>query len=72
MGIGSLDHLGAVLLQSQVGVKFNIVPYKGMGPVLTDRQAAHIDAAIVSPRTMQPFAQEGKVKVLAVVRPTAQ
>lgn len=66
-GVGSLDYMGASLLQSQLGLDLNIIPYKGMAPVLNDLRAMHIDAAIVSPATIRPLAAEGRVRVLAVL-----
>ena len=66
-GVGALDYMGASLLQSQLGLDLNIVPYKGMSPVLNDLRGGHIDASIVSPATIRPLAQDGKVRVLAVL-----
>lgn len=66
-GVGALDYMGASLLQSQLGVDLNIVPYKGMVPVLNDLRGGHIDASVVSPATIRPLALDGKVKVLAVL-----
>ncbi len=66
-GIGSLDYMGAAMMQSGLGLDFNVIPYKGMAPALNDLRAGHTDAAIVSPATIRPLAQEGRVKVLAVL-----
>lgn len=66
-GVGALDYMGASMMQSQLGIQLNIIPYKGMSQVLNDLRAGHIDAAIVSPATIQPLAREGMVKVLAVL-----
>ncbi len=65
-GVGALDYMGASLLQSIMGIDLNVIPYKGMSPALNDLRAGHVDAAIVSPGTIRPLAQEGKVKVLTV------
>lgn len=66
-GLGSLDFMGASLLQSQLGIELNIIPYKGMAPVLNDLRAGHIDASIVSPATIDAFVKQGSVRVLAVL-----
>ncbi|MCZ4312972.1 tripartite tricarboxylate transporter substrate binding protein [Comamonadaceae bacterium G21597-S1] len=66
-GVGSLDYMGANLLQAQLGLDLNIIPYKGMAPVLNDLRAGHIDACIVSPPTVRPLVLDGKVRVLAVL-----
>lgn len=65
-GVGSLDYMGASLMQSQLGIDLNIIPYKGMAPALNDLRAGHVDAAIVSPATIRPLTLDGKIKVLAV------
>jgi len=66
-GVGALDYMGASMMQSQLGIDLNIIPYKGMSQVLNDLRAGHIDASIVSPATIEPFAKEGAVKVLAIL-----
>ena len=65
-GIGALDYMGIALMQSTFGVDFNVIPFKGMSPVINDLRAGHIDACVVSPPTIQPMVQEGKVKMLAL------
>ena len=66
-GIGALDYMGASMMQSQLGIDLNIIPYKGMSQVLNDLRAGHIDASIVSPATIEPLAKDGAVKVLAIL-----
>lgn len=66
-GVGSLDYMGASLLQAQLGIKLQIVPYKGMAPVLNDLRAGHIEASIVSPATALPLIKDGHVRMLAVL-----
>lgn len=66
-GVGALDYMGAAMMQSQLGIELNIIPYKGMTPVLNDLRAGHIDASIVSPATIKPLTLDDKVKVLAVL-----
>ncbi len=66
-GVGALDYMGASMMQSQLGIDLNIIPYKGMSQVLNDLRAGHIDASIVSPATIEPFVKDGSVKVLAVL-----
>ena len=66
-GLGSLDYMGASLMQSLLGIEMNIIPYKGMAPVLNDLRAGHIDATIVSPATIAPLVADGKVRPLAVL-----
>ncbi len=66
-GVGALDYMGSSMLQAQLGIDLNIIPYKGMSQVLNDLRAGHIDASIVSPATVAPLVADGKAKVLAVL-----
>lgn len=45
-GNGSTNHLALLRLQQAADLRFNIVPYKGMGPALNDLLAGQLDAAI--------------------------
>ena len=45
-GNGSTNHLALLRLQKALGISFNIVPYKSMGPALADLLSGQIDAAI--------------------------
>ena len=45
-GNGSTNHLALLRLQKALGITFNIVPYKSMGPALADLLAGQIDAVI--------------------------
>lgn len=65
-GLGALDYMGASLLQSQFGIQLNIIPYKGMGPLLNDLRAGHLDASIVSPGTVKPFVLDNSLRMLVV------
>lgn len=66
-GQGSINHLVAEIVAQQSLIQFTHVPYKGMANVVTDLVAGHIDAALVSPSTIAPYAASGRVKVLVLV-----
>ncbi|MCP5280866.1 MAG: hypothetical protein H6930_04605 [Rhodoferax sp.] len=66
-GVGSLDYMGTAMLQAQLGLALNVIPYKGMAPVLNDLRAGHIDACIVSPPTVRPHGAGRQGPVLAVL-----
>ena len=66
-GVGALDYMGSSMLQTQLGIDLNIIPYKGMSQVLNDLRAGHIDASIVSPATVAPLVTDVKARVLAVL-----
>ena len=65
-GAGASPHLAAELLKSMAGIDLVHVPYKGVGPALTDVIAGHIDAMFADVHLVLPHAKAGKLRVLAV------
>ncbi|MGE0800096.1 MAG: Bug family tripartite tricarboxylate transporter substrate binding protein [Lautropia sp.] len=65
-GEGSAVHLGMELLASAAGMELNHVPYKGMGPALTDLLGGQIDAVLVSFQGSAGNFKNGKLTPLAV------
>lgn len=65
-GLGALDYMGASMLQSHFGIELNIIPYKGMSPLLNDLRAGQLDASIVSPGTAKPFLLDNSLRMLVV------
>ena len=65
-GLGALDYMGASLLQSHFGIQLNIIPYKGMSPLMNDLRAGHLDAAIATPATVKPFVLDNSLRMLVV------
>src|SRR3954469_22211161 len=65
-GIGSPQHLGALLLEQLSGTKMNHVPYKGAAPAIADLIPGRIQLWIGAANSLLPHAREGKVRVLAV------
>ena len=63
---GSLTHLLGVILETQAGVKFNHIPYKGSAPALQDAMGNQVDAAISSSASGLVFVTGGKLRALAV------
>lgn len=51
---------------NMAGVKANHVPYKGAAPAITDLAGNQVDFVIADYGAVQPLAQGGKVRVLAV------
>ena len=66
---GSLTHLLGVILESQAGVKFNHIPYKGSAPALQDAIGNQLDAAISSTASGLVHVTSGKLRALAVTSP---
>jgi len=66
VGIGSVGHLGGILLQQMTGTQFQQVPYRGSAPVMQDLIAGQIDFGIESAVTSLPQFRAGTIKVFAV------
>jgi tripartite-type tricarboxylate transporter receptor subunit TctC len=65
-GIGSPHHLAAVWLNSAAKIEITHVPYRGAAPALNDLVGGQIPLIWALPVAVMPFAEEGKVKALAV------
>jgi tripartite-type tricarboxylate transporter receptor subunit TctC len=66
-GNGGPQHLAMELLKQETGVNLVHVPYKGMGGALNDLVGGHVQAAIVALQTAAPYAQSGRLRMLAVM-----
>jgi tripartite-type tricarboxylate transporter receptor subunit TctC len=67
--VGSPDHVAGVLLQSDMGIRWEFVPYRGSAPLMQDLVAGHVDWAIAVPDTSLPQMRAGNIKVFAVTAP---
>ena len=65
-GVGSITHLGAELLKSEAKINIAHVPYRGVGPAITDMLGGHIQMLVGDVPFMVPHIQSGAVKALAV------
>ncbi|SRR6266571_3497247 len=65
-GHGSSNHLGALLLEQNAGIRMTHVPYKGGGPMIQALLGSQVDIAIMSTPLILPQVQAGKVRALAV------
>jgi tripartite-type tricarboxylate transporter receptor subunit TctC len=65
-GIGSGPHLTVEMLKLAASARMNHVPYKGLGPAMTDLLAGHIDMMIDNLGNTLPLIREGKLRALAV------
>jgi tripartite-type tricarboxylate transporter receptor subunit TctC len=65
-GTGASPHLAMELFKSMAGVDLVHVPYKGVGPALTDVIGGQIDAMMADVHLVAPHAQSGRLRVLAV------
>jgi tripartite-type tricarboxylate transporter receptor subunit TctC len=65
-GAGSITHLGAELLKSEAKIGIAHVPYRGVGPAITDMLGGHIQMLVGDVPFMVPHIQSGAVNALAV------
>lgn len=65
-GIGSGQHVGAVILLNLTGVSMEQVNFKGAQPVYTDLISGRVDLFYDNTTTARPYIDAGKVKALAI------
>lgn len=65
-GSGTHSHLGMEMLKKLAGVDFVHVPYKGIGPALTDVLSGQVSMMISGLPPALPQIRAGKFKVIAV------
>ena len=68
-GNGTTNHVAILRLQVNEKVTFNIIPYKGSGPGLSDLMADQIDLYTDQLTTSLPQIKAGKLKALLVLSP---
>jgi len=65
-GVGSAGHLATELLRMMTGVQMAHVPYKGLGPALTDLAGGHVLILISTVASAMPHVKSGRMRALAV------
>ena len=65
-GTGSMSSLAAELLKAMAGADILHVPYKGTAPALTDVIGGQIDMMFADLALVKRYADDGKLKILAV------
>ena len=68
-GIASSPHLSGELFNLKAGTNIRHVPYKGMGPALTDLIGGHVTMVFSSAVSAMPLVQSGKLKAIATTGP---
>ena len=68
-GEGSAVHLAMELFASAAGIKLNHIPYKGMGPALTDLLGGQVDAVLLSMQGSSGNFETGRLRPLAITSP---
>ena len=65
-GSGSGTHMTGELFRLRAGINMTHVPYKSVGPAISDVVAAQIQSTIASVPVTLPLVKAGRLKVLAV------
>jgi tripartite-type tricarboxylate transporter receptor subunit TctC len=68
-GGGTLQ-VASFLFQTETGTRFQIVPYRGLGPAMQDLLAGHIDLLFDQPATALPHIRSKSIKAYAVTSRT--
>lgn len=67
---GSASHLAEIALRQGAKLDFQIVPYKGTAPALTDVMGGHTSAMVDALPSTLPHVKSGKLRPLAVTSAT--
>jgi len=68
-GIGSAAHLSGELFMMMTGVRMIHVPYKGVGPALSDLIGGQLDLMYPAIASAHPYIQSGRLRALGVTSP---
>jgi tripartite-type tricarboxylate transporter receptor subunit TctC len=60
------NHLQAVIMEKQLGIKVNFVSYNGSGPAITALLGGQVDAAVPSLSPAVPHVEGGRMRALAL------
>ncbi|MBI2296126.1 MAG: tripartite tricarboxylate transporter substrate binding protein [Betaproteobacteria bacterium] len=68
-GSGASSHLAMELFKTMAGVDLVHIPYKGVGPMITDMLAGQVKLTISSAVPLSPQVRAGRLRGLAVTSP---
>jgi tripartite-type tricarboxylate transporter receptor subunit TctC len=68
-GTGSTNHFATEMLLQAAQIKMTHVPYKGMGPAVTDVLGGHVDVLVASAPSIYQHVKSGKVRGIGVTSP---
>jgi tripartite-type tricarboxylate transporter receptor subunit TctC len=69
-GEGAFLHMAAEMLRSQVGYQYLHVPFKGVAQMTQEMMGGRVDVAFNAFTSIQPLVQSGKLRLLAIAKPT--
>ncbi|NML16773.1 Bug family tripartite tricarboxylate transporter substrate binding protein [Azohydromonas caseinilytica] len=65
-GNGTILHLASAMVLDEAGAKALHVPYKGVGPMVTDLVGGQVDFGVVSVPSVVPHIKSGKLRAIGV------
>mgnify|MGYP003334139784 FL=1 len=68
-GVGSASHLCGLMLMNALGVKFNLIPYKGTGPALNDLAGGQVDLLCDQTSGTVPLVKANRIRAIAAAGP---
>jgi len=68
-GVGSINNFATNLFMASSGIKLTHIPYKGMGPAVTDLLGGQTEILIASAPSIMQQVKAGKVRAIAVTSP---
>lgn len=66
-GQGTSNHIAILRLEDASKASFNVIPYKGSAPALTDLMGGQIDFVVDQITSSKPFIDSGNLRVLVVL-----
>jgi tripartite-type tricarboxylate transporter receptor subunit TctC len=64
--LGTPPHVISLLIQNELGIKFDVVPFKGTAEAVSACRAGDVSLVLEAPPAIIPHAKDGKLKILAV------
>src|SRR5262249_39119105 len=64
-GAGSITHLAVELLRRETGINLVHVPYRGVGPAVSDMLGGHIQLIVADVPFLLPHISPGAIKALS-------
>ncbi|HEY2818333.1 MAG TPA: tripartite tricarboxylate transporter substrate binding protein [Casimicrobiaceae bacterium] len=68
-GNGTILHLAAAMFLDQAGVKAKHIPYKGVGPMITDLLGGQVEFGTLSLPSVQQHIKSGALRAIGVAAP---
>lgn len=65
-GVGTVQHLGAVMLETMAGIKMTHIPYRSGAPAIADLLGGHISIMFTTVPVAVPQLKSGRLRAIAV------